>query len=183
MPKEWETQLPASATAQLIHIWRGHPLPCGNRGDPRLHRWTNRSRSSSRREEGREIVERESYEAYKTYSELLDQAHKHYCGSVQMPGHLDEHWDHLNSSQSFDYWSELCLLIFVHCLCLCCGEQSLAGDELTAEQASSGLHINTSCALASHSIPRVGVLGRDTLCCLPDGTQRVLKKAWKTTCK
>lgn len=118
MPKEWETQLPASATAQLIHIWRGHPLPCGNRGDPRLHRWTNRSRSSSRREEGREIVERESYEAYKTYSELLDQAHKHYCGSVQMPGHLDEHWDHLNSSQSFDYWSELCWFLSTACVCV-----------------------------------------------------------------
>lgn len=70
-----------------------------------------------------------------------------------------------------------CLLTFVHCLCLCSGEQGLAGDERTAEQASSGLHINTSCALASHSIPRVGVLGRDTSCCLPDGTQRVLKKA------
>lgn len=61
---------------------------------------------------------------------LLEQAHEHYCGSVQMPGHLDEHLDHLDSSQSFDYWSELCLLIFVHCLCLCCGEQGLAGDEL-----------------------------------------------------
>lgn len=135
--------------------------------------------SSSKRAEGREIpsVGRESSEAYKADSKLLEQVHEHYCGSVQMPGHLDERLGHLDSSQSFDYSSELCLLTFLHCLCLCCGEQGLAGDELTAEQASSGLHINTSCALASHSIPRVGVLGRDTLCYLPDGTQRVLKKA------
>lgn len=179
----------------------GSPAPCfcHNMAEPHRERspcplWGQRTpltigeqtgvgSSSCKREEGREIMKRESSEASKPYSTLLEQVHEHCCGSVQMPGRLDEHLDHLDCSQNFDYWSELCLLTFVHCLCLCCGEQGLAGDELTAEQASSGLHINTSCALASHSIPRVGVLGRDTLCCLPDGTQRVFKKAWKTTCK
>lgn len=41
--------------------------------------------SFSKRAEGREIVGRESSEAYKTYSELLEQVHERYRDSVQMP--------------------------------------------------------------------------------------------------
>lgn len=73
MPREWEVQLPASATAQPSPAGRGQPVPSGaeeTTGCTGEH--TEVGSSSGRREEEREIVERGSSEAYKPYSELLE---------------------------------------------------------------------------------------------------------------
>lgn len=73
MPREWEVQLPASATAQPSPTGRGQPVPSGAEETPGCRgEHTEVGSSAGKREEEREIVERESSEAYKPYSELLE---------------------------------------------------------------------------------------------------------------
>lgn len=109
MPKEWEIQLPASATAQLIHIrisleevvlsLVGAEETPGCTGEQ-----IEEAVALAKGKKKGKLWKGKALKPTKlTASSLLEQAQEHYCGSVQMPGHLDEHLDDLDGSQSFDY--------------------------------------------------------------------------------
>lgn len=72
MPREWEVQLLASATAQPSPAGRGQPVPSGAEETTGCTGEHTEVGSSSGKREEREIVERDSCEAYKPYSELLE---------------------------------------------------------------------------------------------------------------